>query len=180
MSIPSRQAWRSAARQQTQWERMASVNHPKWQWARRRSVRRMLVLACALCLMLLGGTFLWADLTTAPDFVTMLVSIASMVLLGAFFGIWWLLRGPAIRGIFWLRTSDLDERQRAVRDRASRYAYGITSGLFFLGAYTWVLVNPSRFLGTMGLLMGLVMPSFWAMMALPAAVAAWIEPDDQP
>jgi hypothetical protein len=176
--------------------RLAAVNHPRWNWVRRRTARRLLVVALAgslIATVVFGLTgFAWdVPGTSAVSFLRLAASLLFTVSFLTFQALMWLLIGPATRGVFWLWAGDLDERQEAAKRRMFRICYtvvGMLAGpavivIAFLGA--WVLPDSGAgaddwWQAIPRLLFGLAFPSTFAILLLPAAVGAWTGPDDRP
>ena len=141
----------------------------KFQWLRTRSVRRTLVIISALlCIGIIPG------FAQGGAIVGVLVAIAA----GAS---WWLLR-ISVRTIADLPDRFLDERQRAIRDRAYFNAYrifaSIIGGLATVTMVVFVLVSQSDAVTltiTWNLAMGGVMFVLVLASALPSMVVAWQE-----
>jgi hypothetical protein len=176
-------------------------NHPRWQWLRSRRARRLLVLGLAACLAMLCATgLLGAHSLNPPDAPphSNLWWAFRMVLVLAYFaaffgclGLWQLLVGPATRGLFGLTARELDERQQLLRGRGFQRAYPFVPILFLLAmvvvvglAVLWLPGATSgwtpRINAVMRLSFGIVFPALYAMAALPAAITAWMEPDELP
>ena len=156
----------------------------RWRWTRTRTGRRFLVAAVAVSLAaFMTGPWLLEGFARrdagGPAAVllvaaTLLVSWPVWVL--AQLALWFLLDQATV-GVLRLAPDELDERQRAVRDRAYRRAYRVVQVVLatFLVA-AWAGPRPVTFSGHRWqvVLTGLA----WAALVLPTVVVAWTEPVD--
>ena len=145
----------------------------KFQWLRTRSARRILVILSALlCVGIIPGFALGGAL------IGVLVALAAGVS-------WWALR-ISVRTIADLPDRFLDERQRAIRDRAYLNAYrifaSIVGGLGTLGLVIFVLVSENdavTLTTTWNQAIGGVMFVLVVASALPSMVLAWGDSGEQ-
>jgi hypothetical protein len=150
-------------------------NHPRWNWARRRRVRRALIAAYLLTLTALA-TVGWIDALRNGwrGHGSLWIGVFAAVLVEQ------AVLDRATRGLFRLRLGDLDERRRAVRDLGYRYGFRIVAG-----AATAILAA-ALYLPTDRLLAGtnrlewiaIAMAVVYLLWMVPTMVVAWIEPDD--
>jgi hypothetical protein len=156
---------------------MRYYNHPRWDWARSRGVRRGLIATYlgTLAAMTAVG---WIDALRhhVPGystgrlwfglFVAVLVEQAVLE--------------KATRGLFRLRAGALDERQRAVRDLGYRYGFRILAAAATVIAVAAVWLPVDRLLrGTDRLeWMAIAVAVVYLLWMLPTMVVAWIEPDE--
>lgn len=139
-----------------------------------RSQRRVAVTGCYLGYAALGTT--WCLAAGRPDGLDWAVVIlAGVVSLAALFAVW---RGAG--GLILASAHLLDERQRAVRDRAFRIAYLIVSVVFLAAALLYSRLalratagGPVAYHDLLPLGIGAVLIT----LTLPLAVVAWTEPD---
>jgi hypothetical protein len=145
----------------------------KFQWLRTRSARRILVILSALlCVGIIPGFALGGAL------IGVLVALAAGVS-------WWALR-ISVRTIADLPDRFLDERQRAIRDRAYLNAYRIFASIFgglgTLGLVIFVLVSENdavTLTTTWNQAIGGVMFVLVVASALPSMVLAWGDSGEQ-
>jgi hypothetical protein len=171
---PSKPLWGPIPRAQL---RAWQYNHPRWNWARRRRARRALIVAYLLTLAALA-TVGWIDALRGGQ----REGLAGTLWLAFFVAI--LLEqavlDKATRGLFRLRTGDLDEHQRAVRDLGYRYGFRIVAGaataLLAAGLYlpTDRLLTGTNRLEWIAIAVAVV----YLLWTIPTMVVAWIEPDD--
>lgn len=145
-----------------------------------RTRRRLQVATMYLCLAgyvgssAFGGESWWILLFLVPLVVAVVIYSRLIV--------------PINNEVAGRKTSELDERQLAVRDRAHHHAYHILGGLLLLAL---VYASWSSALGVPGGerlpmprisedLSTLLVPAIFLVASLPASVAAWIGPDPLP
>ena len=183
---PSLPRWSPAeARRRLRASRAVRFEASRWEWTRTRTGRRLLVAAVAVSLagFLAGPWVLEPFAVRDPGgAITVLVLTASLLVSWPLWvlsqlGLWFLL-DQATRGVLQHDPGDLDERQRAVRDRAYRRAYRVVQvALVAFLAVAWaagprlVSLSASHWLVV---LTGLA----WATLVLPTVVVAWTEPVD--
>lgn len=161
---PARPRWRQGA------ARQRLLNDPRYDWARTRRGRRLLVVALA-ALVLGGATALWF-VPEAP--LLLAVPVAALPVLVYVIGA----LNLATRGSADLRDDYLDERQRTVRAHAYRTAYRLVTiaatlayPVLVAAAATETLpVAPARWLA-------LGYTSFTTLWLLPVLVIAWVDED---
>jgi hypothetical protein len=141
----------------------------KFQSLRSRRIRRILVIASAL---LCVGII--------PGFAQGGVIVGALVAMAAGAS-WWILR-ISVRTIADLPDRFLDERQRAIRDRAYFNAYriyvSIMGGLATIALVTFVLVSENdavTLTTTWNQAIGVVMFVLVLASALPSMVVAWLD-----
>lgn len=139
----------------------------RFQRLRTRGVRRILVIAGALLVLLI-----------APAFAAV-GSIAGIVITAAAWGCWWLLR-ISLRTVADLPDRFLDERQRAERNRAYLFAYlilgWIVAGLLTVALVGFVLVSENdavTLTTTWDQALGLVLSLTLLIALLPSMTLAW-------
>jgi hypothetical protein len=180
--------------------RLAAVNDPRWDWARRRTTRRWLVVATGLALAVFvhSGLLLFVDNNTprptpvAPGsaaYIVMFVVRPLYYLVGSlsFYGLMWLVLGPATRGVYWLEARFLDERQEALKRLVLQRCYTALALLAGPAAVAIAVISaivigpgPVDWLATATwLVVGLGQPLMYGLYVLPAAVGAWIGPDER-
>jgi hypothetical protein len=154
-------------------------NDPRWSWARRRHVRRALIVTYLVTLAGLA-TVGWIDALQGGQregltgtlwlafFVAILVEQAVL--------------DKATRGLFKLRVGELDERRRAVRDLGYRYGFRIlaVAGTTIVAVALYLPVD--RLLGATNRLQWLAIAIAVAYLVrmLPTILIAWITPDAPP
>jgi energy-coupling factor transporter transmembrane protein EcfT len=150
---------------------------PRVRFSRRR--RRVIVAAHYLLLAVLLVALPGASLVTSLPRVEVFGLIGLLVLLA-----WLMLFVNASVGNFAVRGTQLDERERAQRDRATAVAYRlleaaivIVTGYALVGT-TWRLGLPEP--SNAGQLMMFLIPIYFFALTLPIAVLAWTLPDPDP
>lgn len=139
-----------------------TMNDPRFDWTRRKSVRRQLVLAFLLLLVVQPIAMSLLNLIWVP-----------VVLLIPFVGIMGSMNA-SIRGLSELKRRDLDERELVTRDRvyATLYWPGV-----FAGVASAVLMGPLSVDGHLAMT-GAGLSMFFLAMALPTIWLAWSLPDE--
>lgn len=140
-----------------------------FQWTRTRTMRRALVVvAAALCVAIIPAFALGGGV---PGIVVTVVAWAA----------WGLLR-MSTRTVADLPDRFLDERQRALRNRAYRYAYlvlgWIVAGLATVGLIGFVVVSENdaaTLTTTWDQALGLVLSVTLLISLLPSTVVAWLD-----
>lgn len=139
----------------------------RFQRLRTRGVRRILVIAGALLVLLIIPAFAAVG------------SIAGIVITAAAWGCWWLLR-ISLRTVADLPDRFLDERQRAERNRAYLSAYlilgWIVAGLLTVALVGFVLVSENdavTLTTTWDQALGLVLSLTLLIALLPSMTLAW-------
>jgi hypothetical protein len=140
-----------------------------FQWTRTRTMRRALVVVAAvLCVAIIPA---FAQGGGVPGIVVTVVAWAA----------WGLLR-MSTRTVADLPDRFLDERQRALRNRAYRYAYlvlgWIVAGLATVGLVAFVVVSENdaaTLTTTWDQALGLVLSVTLLISLLPSMVVAWLD-----
>jgi hypothetical protein len=148
-------------------------NHPPWSWARRRGIRRALIAAYLVTLAGLA-TVGWIDALgggqreglTGVLWVAFLVAVL----------IEQALLDKATRGLFKLRTHELDERQRAVRELGYRYGFRILAGAATTILAVALYLPVDRFLDVTDRLqwVAIAIAVVYLVWMLPTILVAWI------
>lgn len=140
--------------------RQRLLDDPRFDWARVRPGRRLLVVAFG-AVVLAGAVALWffpqVPLLAAVPVATLPVLV---FVIGSL--------NMATRGLTDLREEYLDERQRAVRGRAYRTAYRLVVLAASVGYGVLVVATATRSLP--------VDPVRWLALGYVAALAAWLLP----
>jgi hypothetical protein len=154
-------------------------NDPRWNWARRRHVRRALIATYLVTLVALA-TVGWIDALRSGQregltgvlwlafFVAILVEQA--------------LLDKATCGLFKLRVGELDERQRAIRDLGYRYGFRILAVAATIILAVALYLPVDRFLDATNRVqwIAIAIAVVYLVWRLPTMVVAWITPDTQP
>jgi hypothetical protein len=151
-------------------------NHPRWNWAPRRWVRRALIAAYLLTLAALA-TVGWVDALRGgrregvSGTLWVALFIATLVEQAVI--------NKATHGRFTLRLQQLDERQRAARDLGYRYGFRILAGAATAILALALYLPVDRLLGGTNRLewLAIAIAVVYWMWMLPTMVVAWIEPD---
>jgi uncharacterized membrane protein len=163
--IPS--TWKERKESDLQHKVERALSDQRFQWLRSRTARRVLVVVSALTCVAIIPAYAAGN------------SVIGIVVTVAGFAMWWLLR-ISVRTVADLPDRFLDERQRAIRNRAYVSAYrvyaSIIGGLATIGLVAFILVseNDAVTLTTTwnqaigGVLFVLVIAS-----VLPSMVVAW-------
>jgi hypothetical protein len=161
-----------SARDQTRY-----YNHPRWDWARRRLVRRGLIATYLVTLGALTAVG-WADALRrhVPGYLTGNLWLALFVAILVEQAV----LEKATRGLFRLRAGVLDERQRAVRDLGYRYGFRILAATATAITIAAVWLPVDRLLrGTSRLeWMAIAVAVVYLLWMLPTMVVAWTDPDE--
>jgi len=144
-----------------------------FQWTRTTMMRRVLVVtAAALCVAIIPAFVLGGGV------IGIIVTIAA-------WAAWGLLR-LSIRTVADLPDRFLDERQRALRNRAYRYAYlilgWIVAGLASVGLIAFVVVSEddaATLTTTWSQALGLVLSVTLLISLLPSIVVAWLDQGEE-
>jgi hypothetical protein len=150
---------------------------PRSTWAPRRPVRRALIAAYLLTLVALA-TVGWIDALqsavresdpTRTLWVALL--IATLVQVAVL--------NKAIYGQFTLRLHQLNERQRAARDRGYRYGYRILASAVTVVLAAALQLPVDRLLGATNRMawLAIAIVVVYLMWMLPTMVVGWLEPD---
>lgn len=154
-------------------------NHPRWNWVRRRQVRRA-VIATHLVTLAALATVGWIDALGSGR----RDGLTGVLWLAFFVGILveQALLNKATRGLFKLRGRELDERQRAVRELGYRYGFQIlaVAATTILAVALYLPVD--QFLGATNRLqwIAIAIAVMYLVWMLPTTVVAWTAPDTQP
>jgi MFS family permease len=160
-----------------EWMAQAQRAKPSVRFSRRR--RRVLVAALyllvAAALVALPGA---SDAVPSPRPQVFGVILIALLLIGVYLGVF------ASVGNFAVRGAVLDERERAQRDRATAIAYRVLGVMIVVATFYAILANTHR-LGLpiptdAGELVAFMIPLYFAVLSLPAAVLAWTLPDPDP
>jgi hypothetical protein len=151
-------------------------NHPRWNWAPRRWVRRALIAAYLLTLAALA-TVGWVDALRGgrregvSGTLWLALFIATLVEQAVI--------NKATHGRFTLGLQQLDERQRAVRDLGYRYGFRILAGAATAILALALYLPVDRLLGGTNRLewLAIAIAVVYWMWMLPTMVVAWIAPD---
>jgi hypothetical protein len=151
--------------------RWAAYNAPRWQRVRSRSARRALIGVQAVAVL----AVLLISLVPRSLLTALVWTVATV----GFFGVLMLLQGPATRGLFALNRT-LDERQRALRDRAYRHAYLVGLPLMaVLLLAVLIAASVERLPTDPRAWTGILIATLWTAVALPVAVIAWTDPSER-
>jgi hypothetical protein len=150
---------------------------PRVRFSRRR--RRIIVAAHYLLLAFLFFALPGASLATSMPEPEVVGLILIIVLLA-----WLLLFINGSVGNFASRGAQLDERERAQRDRATATAYRMLEGAIVI-ATGYAIVGSTWRIGlpvpsNAGQLMMFLLPLYFFALTLPIAVLAWTLPDPEP
>jgi hypothetical protein len=163
---------RSSAREQARW-----FNHPRWDWARRRLTRRVLIVTYLVTLAALTAVG-WSGALRhhVPGYLTGNLWLALFVIIL----VEQALLEKATRGLFRLRAGVLDERQQAVRDLGYRYGFRILAAAATAIAIAAVWLPTERLLRATNRLewVAIAIAVVYLLWMLPTMVVAWIEPDE--
>jgi hypothetical protein len=154
-------------------------NHRRWSWARRRGVCRALIAAYLVTLAALA-TVGWIDALRSGQRegltgVLWLAFLVAVLIEQA-------LLDKATRGLFKLRTHELDERQRAVGDLGYRYGFRILAVAATTVLAVALYLPVDRFLGAINRLqwLAIAIAVVYLVWMIPTMVVAWSAPDTPP
>jgi hypothetical protein len=150
---------------------------PRSTWTPGRPVRRALIAAYLLTLAALAavgwidalnGGMRESDPTRTLWVVLLIVTLVQVALLN-----------KATYGQFTLRLQQLDERQRAARDRGYRYGFRILAGAVTALLAVALYLPVDRLLGAANRMAwsAIAIVGVYLMWMLPTMVVAWMEPD---
>jgi hypothetical protein len=144
-----------------------------FQWTRTTAMRRSLVVVAALLCVAIIPAFVQGG-----GVIGIIVTIAA-------YAMWGLLR-ISIRTVADLPDRFLDERQRALRNRAYRYAYlilgWIVGGLATVGLVAFVIVSENdavTWTTTWDQAIGAVLSLTLIIALLPSLIIAWCDPGEE-
>jgi hypothetical protein len=157
----------------------ARQDNPRWSWARRRDVRRALIVTYLMTLAALAIVG-WIDALKGGQregrtgvlwlafFVAVLVEQA--------------LLDKATRGLFKLPAGELDERQRVVRELGYRYGFRILAGAATTILAVALYLPVDRFLDVTDRLqwLAIAIAVVYLVWMLPTILVAWIAPSTPP
>lgn len=150
---------------------------PRVRFSRRR--RRVLVAAHYLVLAVLFLAVPSASLVTELSRVQVFGLIVLLALLA-----WLTLMVNASVGNFAAKSAQLDERERAQRDRATAFAYRLLEAAIVLATVYAIVATTGRvglpMPANAGQLMMFLSPLYFFALTLPIAVLAWTLPDPDP
>lgn len=144
---------------------------------RRRSSRRIVLLACLVCFAVEIITRYWVG---APRIVSLLANA------GWFLGLGWLASATTFRIIVFRRQREHDERERELADRAIHISYEILAAFAILFLFANFASDPQSvswwrqhlsLSPSAGSAEVLAFQVAFSIPLLPSAVLAWIEPD---